>query len=196
MNKGPLEITCKEFIHHDSQRTWLNDWQVRHRRLSPIQAKSMESNSKKLLNQVKALEKDLSTTLAVYFPPLTCEEWLETFIIPIKRQLSEITIKASQNWSTICIKHREKSATYMFTKMCQMCFMSVLHESQKWNQMNWNVTPIRKDRVKYTVFNCLKCTLFTVMCHNSILHIRVNSHKLLQNKHNYTMYIYTATSSL
>ena len=78
-------------------RTWLSDWQVEKNRVSPLQSRAIISSSKNLLVQVEDTEKDMSVKLAAYFSALTCEEWLGTFIVPIKKRLVEIITKANQN---------------------------------------------------------------------------------------------------
>ena len=96
---GPLDIACTEFFNHDMLRTWLSDWQVENNRVSPLQSRAISSSAKNLLTQVEDIEKDMSVKLPEYFPALTCEEWLGTFIAPTKRRLTEILTKANQNLS-------------------------------------------------------------------------------------------------
>ena len=90
-------MACTEFFNHDMLRTWLSDWQVEKNRVSPLQSRAIISSSKNLLVQVEDTEKDMSVKLAAYFSALTCEEWLGTFIVPIKKRLVEIITKANQN---------------------------------------------------------------------------------------------------
>ena len=97
---APLDVACQEFSNHDNLKTWLSDWQLENNRVSPIQCRTIIANTMNLLRQVEALETELSVTLASYFPSSTCEEWLGTFLVPIKKRLNDIVTKANQNFSS------------------------------------------------------------------------------------------------
>ena len=87
---GPVDAVCREFFNHSDLKTWLSDWQVKNNRLSPIQCRAMKTKSTNLLQQIEEIEKDLSFTLPLYFSKKTNEEWLGTFLLPIKTKLNEI----------------------------------------------------------------------------------------------------------
>ena len=86
-------------FNHSDLKTWLSDWQVENKRVSPIQCRAIISKSTNLLQQVKDIEKDLSFTLPSYFSSVTNDEWLGTFILPIKHRLNQIINKANKVFS-------------------------------------------------------------------------------------------------
>ena len=96
---GPLELACQELFNHSDLKTWLSEWQIENKRLSPIQCQAIMSKSTNLLQQVEDVEKDLSFTLPSYFSSLTNDEWLGTFVFPIKHRLNEIINKANNVFS-------------------------------------------------------------------------------------------------
>ena len=97
---GPLEIACQDFFNHANLKTWLSDWQLANNRVSPIQCRAIISNTRNLLQQVEDVEKAISSTLSLYFSNFTREEWLGTFLIPLKKRLNKIMNKASHNFTT------------------------------------------------------------------------------------------------
>ena len=94
---APLERICQDFFNHADLKTWMTDWQLENHRVSPMQCRAILSRSLNLKTEVEQLEKALSLILSSYFSITTNNEWLGTFLIPIKNRLNEIITKATKN---------------------------------------------------------------------------------------------------
>ena len=90
---GPIDNACTEFFNHSDLKTWLSDWQIQNNRISPIQSQAIQSKAQILLQQLVEIEKDLSFVLPQYYSYLTNNEWLCTFLFPLKTRLNEIIRK-------------------------------------------------------------------------------------------------------
>ena len=90
---GPFDAACQEFFNHPDLKTWISDWQIEKKRVSPIHSRAIKSKAENLLQQVIEIEKDISFVLPQYYSYLTNDEWLCTFLFPTKTRLNEIIQK-------------------------------------------------------------------------------------------------------
>ena len=90
---GPTDLACKEFFHHSDLKTWFSDWQIQNKRISPIQSRAIISKAESLLHHITEIEKDISFVLPKYYSYQTNDEWLCTFLFPLKSRLTEIITK-------------------------------------------------------------------------------------------------------
>ena len=90
---GPTDLACQEFFNHSDLKTWLNEWQIQNKRISPIQSRAIISKAESLLHHVTEIEKDLSFILPKYYSYQTNNEWLCTFLFPLKSRLNDIITK-------------------------------------------------------------------------------------------------------
>ncbi|VVC86586.1 unnamed protein product [Leptidea sinapis] len=85
-----LRNRCSALLHGDMVSTWLNTWQVERQFTSPSQLECIASASSALLLDLKGIQPELSLQLHSITGTRSTEEWLQSFLYPIFRQIQQL----------------------------------------------------------------------------------------------------------
>ncbi|GLV34793.1 uncharacterized protein CBL_09274 [Carabus blaptoides fortunei] len=97
-----IKAKYRNIVDSDQVQTWFNQWQILNNYTNPMQIESILPVLTELLLEVTTLENFLKTNLDMFFFPSTAEEFLGTWLTPIKQQISQLKCDCETQISIGC----------------------------------------------------------------------------------------------